>query len=111
MLVEKNKKAAISTNNINNLDEAAIKKSLEEAKKEDKLIFLFDIICGIVVIAMMIAFNFIPKPINWIVCSIVIAPACILVTLSSARVKALKAKIKTYEESLKLIEAKKGNNE
>lgn len=43
MLVEKNKKAAISGSNVNDLDEAAIKKSLEEAKKEDKLIFLFDI--------------------------------------------------------------------
>ena len=43
MLVKKNKKAAISGSNVNDLDEAAIKKSLEEAKKEDKLIFLFDI--------------------------------------------------------------------
>ena len=111
MLVEKNKKAAISGNNINDLDEAAIKKSLGEAKKEDKLILLLDAIGGIVVTAMVIAFNYIPEPINYIVCAIVIVPICILVTLSSPRVKALKSKIKTYEESLKLIEAKKRNNE
>ena len=43
MLVEKNKKAAISGNNINDLDEAAIKKSLGEAKKENKLILLLDV--------------------------------------------------------------------
>ena len=55
MLVEKNKKAAISGNNINDLDEVAIKKSLGEAKKENKLILLLDAIGGIVVTAMVIA--------------------------------------------------------
>lgn len=111
MLVEKNKKAAISTNNVNDLDEAAIKKSLEEVTKKKRLILLLDVIGGIIITTMFIVFDIIPEPFNWIVSPIVIVPIGILISLSSVRVKTLKAKIKTYEESLKLIEAKKGNNE